>query len=152
MKKPFYKGSQLAQGLIGSIKRFRQRFREYVDLCLTSGFIPKSIRPLQLVGKFLANIWVFVQVGRIKIEGKENLVAPGRIIFCPNHSSMFDAPVIFAIMKRMPRYMTAFEEMRGLWGLKAIFMGAFGCFAVDRSNGKTVIEPAIKVLETANRW
>ncbi|MBX9941869.1 MAG: 1-acyl-sn-glycerol-3-phosphate acyltransferase [Candidatus Obscuribacterales bacterium] len=147
MKHRFFKGSQLAQGLIGSIKRFRQRFREYVDLCLTSGFIPKSVRPLQLVGKFLANIWVFVQVGRIKIEGKENLVAPGRIIFCPNHSSMFDAPVIFAIMKRMPRYMTAYEEMRGLWGLKAIFMGAFGCFAVDRSQGKTVIEPAIKVLE-----
>ncbi|MBK7750702.1 MAG: 1-acyl-sn-glycerol-3-phosphate acyltransferase [Candidatus Obscuribacter sp.] len=26
-------------------------------------------------------------------------------------------------------------------------MGAFGCFAVDRSKGRTVIEPAIKVLE-----
>jgi 1-acyl-sn-glycerol-3-phosphate acyltransferase len=36
--------------------------------------------------------------------------------------------------------------MRGLWGLKAIAMGAFGCFAVDRSKGRTVIDPAIKVL------
>jgi len=99
-----------------------------------------------LIGKYLAKIWVFVQVGRIRIEGKENLTAPGRIIFCPNHSSMFDAPVIFSIMKRMPRYMTAYEEMRGLWGLKAIAMGAFGCFAVDRSKGRTVIDPAIKVL------
>lgn len=147
MKLPFFRGSQLARGLLGRIKRFREKFREYVDLCLTSGFIPKSVRPLQLLGKFLANIWVFIQVGRIKIVGKENLVAKGRIIFCPNHSSMFDAPVIFASMKRMPRYMTAREEMSGLGGLKAIFMGAFGCFAVDRSKGRTVIEPAIKVLE-----
>lgn len=147
MKRPRFRDTPLAKGFLGRYKRLKERFREYVDLCLTSGFIPKSVRPLQLVGKFLANIWVFVQVGKVKIIGKENLIAKGRIIFCPNHSSMFDAPVIFAIMKRMPRYMTAYEEMRGLWGLKAIFMGAFGCFAVDRSKGKTVIEPAIKVME-----
>ena len=124
----------------------RRKFKEYVDLCLTSGFIPKSFRPLQIVGKYLAKIWVYAQVGRVRIVGKENLTAPGRIIFCPNHSSMFDAPVVFSIMKRMPRYMTAYEEMRGLWGIKAIAMGAFGCFAVDRSKGRTVIDPAIQVL------
>jgi len=125
---------------------WRRKFREYRDLCLTSGFIPKSFRPLQIVGKYLAKIWVYIQVGRIHIVGKENRTAPGRIIFCPNHSSMFDAPIIFSVMKRMPRYMTAYEEMRGLWGLKAIVMGAFGCFAVDRSKGRTVIDPAVKVL------
>jgi 1-acyl-sn-glycerol-3-phosphate acyltransferase len=128
------------------IGNWRQQFNDYVDLCLTSGFIPKSLRPLQLVGKFLAILWVYIQVGRVQVIGKHNLLAPGRIVFCPNHSSMFDALVIFSIMRRMPRYMTAYEEMQGLWGLKAIIMGAFGCFAVDRSQGKTVIEPAIQVL------
>lgn len=59
---------------------------------------------------------------------------------------MLDAIVIYAIMQRWPRYMTAFEEMRGLGGLKAIVMGAFGSFPVDRTKGKTVLEPAIKVL------
>lgn len=59
---------------------------------------------------------------------------------------MLDAIVIYAIMKRWPRYMTAFEEMRGIGGLKAIVMGAFGSFPVDRTKGKTVLEPAIKVL------
>jgi 1-acyl-sn-glycerol-3-phosphate acyltransferase len=143
MKTPFKRGAARYRLFVAT---WRRNFREYVDLCLTSGFIPKSFRPLQLVGKYLAKIWVFAQVGRIRIVGKENLTAPGRIIFCPNHSSMFDAPVIFSIMMRMPRYMTAYEEMRGLWGLKAIAMGAFGCFAVDRSKGRTVIDPAIKVL------
>ncbi len=143
MKPPFRRGAARYRLFVSN---WRRRFREYRDLCLTSGFIPKSFRPLQLVGKYLGKIWVFAQVGRIRIVGKENLTAPGRIIFCPNHSSMFDAPVIFSIMKRMPRYMTAYEEMRGLWGLKAIAMGAFGCFAVDRTKGRTVIDPAIKVL------
>lgn len=143
MKNPYNRGSRYVRGFIST---WRKRFREYVDLCLTSGFIPKALRPLQLVGKYLARMWMFIQLGRIRVIGKENLVAPGRLIFCPNHSSMFDAPVIYSIMRRMPRYMTAYEEMRGLWGLKAVVMGAFGCFAVDRSNGKTVIEPAIQVL------
>jgi len=143
MKTLFKRGRARFRKLVAT---WRQNFREYVDLCLTSGFIPHSVRPLQLVGKYLGKIWVFAQVGRVRIVGKENLTAPGRIIFCPNHSSMFDAPIIFSIMKRMPRYMTAYEEMRGIWGLKAIAMGAFGCFAVDRAHGKTVIDPAIKVI------
>lgn len=130
----------------GFIGTWRKRFRDYVNKCLTSGFIPYTFRPLQIAGRYIAKVWMFVQIGRIHIIGKENLKPEGRVIFCPNHSSMFDAPIIFSIMKRYPRYMTAFEEMRGLWGLKAIAMGAFGCFAVDRSKGKTVLEPAINVL------
>jgi 1-acyl-sn-glycerol-3-phosphate acyltransferase len=133
-----------------SIKNFvwnwRKRFCEYVSHCQTNGFIPYTFRPLQLVCKYLAKLWVFIQVGRISVIGKENLTPGGRVIFCPNHSSMFDAPVIFSIMRVFPRYMTALEEMRGLLGLKAIFMGACGSFPVDRSHGKAVLEPSIKVL------
>jgi 1-acyl-sn-glycerol-3-phosphate acyltransferase len=125
---------------------WRKRFRDYVSMCLSSGFVPYTFRPLQVLGKQLARLWMFIQVGRIRIEGMENLSVKGRIIFCPNHSSMFDAPIMFAVMKQFPRYMTAYEEMRGLWGLKAVLMGAFGSFPVDRSRGKTVLEPAINVL------
>ncbi|MBA3855575.1 MAG: hypothetical protein C0507_01580 [Cyanobacteria bacterium PR.3.49] len=143
VKKHFVRGSQVIKGFIGT---WRKRFRDYVNQCLTSGFIPYTFRPLQFLGKHLARLWMFIQVGRIRIVGAENLKPEGRVIFCPNHSSMFDAPVIFSIMKRYPRYMTAYEEMRGLAGLKAVVMGAFGCFAVDRTRGKTVLEPAINVL------
>jgi 1-acyl-sn-glycerol-3-phosphate acyltransferase len=139
----FTRGSLLFKSFIGT---WRKKFREYATLCLTSGFIPRTFLPLQFIARFLARIWVFIQVGRMRVIGAENLKTPGRIIFCPNHSSMFDAIIVYAIMKRWPRYMAAYEEMRGLWGLKAVAMGAFGCFPVDRSNGKTVLEPAIKVL------
>ncbi len=144
MKLPkFTNGSLLIKNFVGT---WRRKFREYVNQCLTSGFIPRTFLPLQLLGRFLAKIQVFLQVGRVRIIGAENLKPKGRVIFCPNHSSMFDAPIIFSVMKRWPRYMTAYEEMRGVFGLKAVVMGAFGCFAVDRSHGKTVLEPAIRVL------
>lgn len=141
----FTKGSLLFKSFIGT---WRKKFREYVTLCLTSGFIPHTFRPLQFVARILARIWLFLQVGRCRVIGAENLKTPGHIIFCPNHSSMFDAIVVYAVMKRWPRYMTAYEEMRGLGGLKAVAMGAFGCFPVDRTQGKTVLEPAIKVLSS----
>lgn len=143
VKNFFTEGSLLVNHFIGT---WRQKYREYVNQCLTSGFIPQTFLPLQYVARILARIWLYIQVGRVSIVGADNLKTPGRVIFCPNHSSMFDAIVVYATMQRWPRYMTAYEEMRGLWGLKAIAMGAFGCFAVDRTQGKTVLEPAIKVL------
>lgn len=130
------------------IRQWRAAFDAYAQKCVTSGFIPYTFWPVQLLARFLANLIVFIQLGRLRIIGAENLRLPGRFIFCPNHSSMFDAVIMYAIMRRNdgPRYMTAFEEMRGLWGLKAIAMGAMGCFPVDRSKGKSVIEPAINMV------
>lgn len=143
MKNIFTRGSLLYKSFVGT---WRKKFREYVNLCLTSGFIPRTFLPLQIIARFLARIWVFIQVGKMRVIGAENLKTPGRIIFCPNHSAMLDAIIIYAAMRRWPRYMAAFEEMRGVWGLKAVAMGAFGCFPVDRSQGSTALEPAIKVL------
>lgn len=143
MKQSFTRGTLLAHAFVTS---WRKKYREYATKCLTSGFLPATFRPLQFVGRFLARIWLFLQVGHVRVVGDANLKADGRLIFCPNHSSMFDAVVIYSIMHTWPRYMTAFEEMRGLAGLKAIVMGGFGCFPVDRSRGRTVLEPAIDVL------
>jgi 1-acyl-sn-glycerol-3-phosphate acyltransferase len=119
---------------------------QYAQRCLTSGFVPLTFLPLQFIGKLLAKLWIFIQVGRVKIVGKEHLDSGGRIVFCANHVSMFDPILIYSLLRCYPRYMTAIEEMTGFGGLKAVFMGACGSFAVDRSKGKTVIEPAINVL------
>lgn len=118
----------------------------YAQRCLTSGFLPVAFLPLQFVGKLLAKLWIFLQVGHVKIIGKEHLDSGGRLVFCANHVSMFDPILIYSLLRCYPRYMTAIEEMTGFGGLKAVFMGACGSFAVDRSKGKTVIEPAINVL------
>ena len=143
------------RGLITRIKAkirsWRQQFRDYSEKCLQSGYEPLTFASIQFITRQLARILVFVQLGPIRVIGKENLRHEGRFIFCPNHSSMFDAPVLYSIMKRgQLRYMTAYEEMRGGYGLKAVLMGAMGCFPVDRTRGKSVIEPAIEMIVRGN--
>lgn len=127
-------------------KSWRVRFKEYSNLCLTSGFIPTLYPRLERIGKLFSRFWTFLQVGKVTIEGVENLNADGRLIYAFNHSSMLDAVVMYGIMPKGLRYMTAVEEMRGLGGLKAVVMGGMGCFPVDRTNGRTVIPPAIDLL------
>jgi 1-acyl-sn-glycerol-3-phosphate acyltransferase len=124
-----------------------RRLREYAARCTQSGFIPRVSPTFQWFIWFIARFWVFVQVGRMRVFGRENLNYPGaRLIFCANHSCMLDGPVQFALHKKQPRYMTAFEEMQGLGGAQAVLMGAAGCFPVDRRRGHTVVEPAVGIL------
>jgi|GEM_PF-353843 len=132
--------------LYGFFGTRRKAFCQYADNCLTSGYIPHALPLLIDIGKFLAKLWIFIQVGRIVVVGRENLTCGDRVIYCSNHVSMFDPLLVYSMMTDYPRYLTAFEEMIGLWGLKAVFMGACGSFAVDRSKGKSVIDPAISVL------
>lgn len=127
-----------------------QRFRIYADLCVTSGFIPKRIPWVVSLGKALARLWAFIQIGEVKVVGAEHLYAEGNKIFCPNHSSLLDAIAVTPLMPDRMHYMSAVEEMRGMFGLKAIIMGSMGCFPVDRSRGKTVIQPAIDLLASGN--
>lgn len=145
MKKPQLK---FLKHLKQTLRGWRQRVYIYSQRCIQSGFIPFTYGPVQFLGRLLAKLLVRIQLGKVKILGRKNLQLPGRFIFCPNHSSMFDAPVLYSLIQRREstRYMTAFEEMRGLWGLKAIIMGAMGCFPVDRTRGRSVIDPAIEVL------
>ncbi|HEY9772625.1 MAG TPA: lysophospholipid acyltransferase family protein [Planktothrix sp.] len=143
MKRLFTNSKLLAANFMGNLKR---RFRRYADLCIKSGFMPKIISPVQAFAKFVSAIWVYIQVGRIRVVGAHKLDAEGHLIFCPNHSAMFDALIIYRLMKRKPRYMAAYEEMEGAGGWKQVLMGAAGCFPVDRSKGGTVIEPAVKAL------
>lgn len=123
-----------------------KRLSGFLKRYTTSGYLPRTFAPLQALGRFLANLWIFIQVGRITLINKALLQTTGPVIFCANHSSMFDPLILMAILRRLCRYMTAIEEMQGLFGLKAVLMGSFGSFAVDRTRGKTAIAPAIKVL------
>lgn len=130
-----------------TIQEWREDIKEYSARCQTSGFVPADSPFVRFLVRQLSRLMVYIQLGRLRVIGKENLNLPGRFIFCPNHSSLFDAPVMYAVMRKAGlRYMTAFEEMRGWWGLKAILMGGAGCIPVDRTKGKSVIEPSVDVL------
>ncbi|MGD9681583.1 MAG: lysophospholipid acyltransferase family protein [Candidatus Obscuribacterales bacterium] len=128
-----------------------QRFRSYARACVTSGFIPTLSPRMEKLGKSITSLWAWIQVGKVTVVDRHNLLAPGRIIYCPNHSSLLDAIVIYTIMPTGIRYMTAVEEMRGIWGLKAIAMGAMGSYPVDRSMGRSVIPPSIGLMKEGTR-
>jgi 1-acyl-sn-glycerol-3-phosphate acyltransferase len=130
----------------GPRKSWWRRYREYAELCTTSGFMPTESRSLQRFGKLFARFWAWAQVGQVRVVGRENLLADGHLIYCPNHSAMLDAAVIYPLLPVGTRYMAAVEEMRGLGGLKGILMGAAGCYPVDRTRGKTVIPASINLL------
>jgi hypothetical protein len=64
------------------------RFKEYSNLCLTSGFIP-TLRPrLERIGKRVSRFWTFLQVGKVTIVGAENLNASGRLIYWTSDSEL----------------------------------------------------------------
>ncbi|MDZ4837840.1 MAG: lysophospholipid acyltransferase family protein [Candidatus Melainabacteria bacterium] len=132
-------------------KSWWKRFREYAALCTTSGFIPRESRGLQHFAKLISRVWAWVQIGEVRVIGREHLLAEGHLIYCPNHSAMLDAVVIYPLIPVGTRYMAALEEMRGLGGLKAILMGAAGCYPVDRTKGKTVIPISIQLLANGKR-
>jgi acyl-[acyl-carrier-protein]-phospholipid O-acyltransferase/long-chain-fatty-acid--[acyl-carrier-protein] ligase len=128
------------------IGRWYKRYWDYVELCLTSGYIPRAQPKIWKVSQWLFRLWAWIQVGRVTVIGGEHLDTPGRVIYCPNHSSMLDAMIIHPLMRRRVRYMGAREVMMGGFGLKAIIMTSMGVFPVDRSRGKTVLGPATDLL------
>src|SRR5688572_15680936 len=95
-------------------KSWWKRFREYAALCTTSGFIPRESFGFQRFAKVFARFWAWVQLGEVKVIGREHLTAAEHLVYCPNHSAMLDAIVIYPLLPIGTRYMAAVEEMRGL--------------------------------------
>lgn len=126
--------------------RLCQAYREHVRLCLTSGYVASPLPGLVKISKFIFRLWCYLQVGPLKIVGKEKLDLRERAIYCGNHSSFFDAVVVHPCFRKTIRYMGAYEALMGFCGLKAILMTRMGVFAVDRAHGKTVLGPACKLL------
>ncbi len=125
------------------------RWQEAVQNISTSGFIPKPFPPMQRLASLVTFLWVFLQVGKVSFVGAENLEKNHRLIVTPNHSSYFDPLVVISILPRPARYMAAYDQFSGLGGLRAVIMAATGAFAVDRSKGRSVVEPSIKMLHEA---
>ena len=128
-----------------------QRYNDYAKLCATSGYIPEVRHWLLGPTRLFMRLWRYVQLGKTRFFGAENLAVNQRVIFCGNHSSFFDAIVMHPDLKGVVRYMGAYESMSGICGLKQIALTAIGAFPVDRTRGKTVIAPAINLLVSGQR-
>lgn len=126
-------------------------YRAYIDEITTSGYIGKPSRFVQLFTNLFFRFFGFILIGRVKVVGEENLRARGRLIFCPNHSTLLDAVVMYPLMRnRLVRAIGARETLREVFGLTGVLLTKVGVIPVDRSRGRTVIKPAIDVLEAGD--
>lgn len=125
--------------------------REYIKLVSTAGYIgpeptPRAVRNLVRVMRFLT----FLQVGRVKVIGAENLDKPdGPWMFSANHPHWVDAAIIPMVLNRPARYMaheTVFQAGFGLGALLCAPAGAFVAHDSIRDNGVRARAASVKVL------
>lgn len=130
-----------------------KRWKAYVDQIAVCGYLApppdaKGLRSLQRFSRFMT----FFQVGKIKVEGRENLDSvPGPIMFCSNHPFGADVAVIPLVINRPARYMAHETVFTFAWGLGAHIVGPWGGFVAHdsiRDNGVRARAAATKVLTT----
>lgn len=121
-------------------------YRRHIDKITTSGYLGQPSPALRSFARQLFRVLAFIWVGRVRIIGERTVQLPERLIFCPNHSSLLDAVVMFSSMKRPVRAMGAYETLRAGGGLVGIFLTKIGVFPVDRAHGSTVIGPATDLV------
>jgi 1-acyl-sn-glycerol-3-phosphate acyltransferase len=126
-----------------------KRARQYMRNMSTCGFLPpppslKATRFLQGLSRFLT----FIQVGKIRLVGRENLNISGPFVVAPNHPHYIDPAVVCLAVNRPARYMAARGVMTCLGGLGGLIAGPCGGFAADLTPGKggPARESAVKLL------
>ena len=134
--------------LIPEIKEWRRYIRDVA----TSGYLPPPpTRRGMFRLKILSRLILFIQVGKVKIIGQENLEAlDGKnYIATPNHPHFADVAVLPYVMGGRPaRYMAARGVMTFGRGLGSLIFGPMGAFAADLSDGGGAREAAVRVVSS----
>lgn len=128
----------------------RAHNRAYIERVSTCGFLapPPTVQGLRSLRR-LARFLTFVQVGRIKVLGRENLDnVKGPMLVAPNHPNSADVAVMPLVLDRPARYMAARGVFTFAGGWGALLCAPMGAFAVDLSPGMggPAKDAAVKVL------
>lgn len=97
------------------------------------------------IGRALMRFAYFF-IFRVKVIGKENIPKEGGIIFCGNHRSNHDAPLVFFSQKRR----LSFMAKDSLFSFKPFgwFLKIFGVFPIKRGVGDIgAVKKAIEIVE-----
>jgi 1-acyl-sn-glycerol-3-phosphate acyltransferase len=77
----------------------------------------------------LLRILTFIQVGKVRVIGRENLNAvDGAVIVCPNHPHYIDGAIFPILMEKESRYMADEDVLRFGFGLGALTLVPVGAF------------------------
>lgn len=121
---------------IGLYGAYRTSFwlAEGKKLTTRDGYVPPAQTWLAKVAlKFFSYVMTLPTIGRIKVIGRENVYAPGRLMILGNHSFELD----FAVTQRaMPVPYRQIGALNQLLGLRAPFAAWTGFVAVNTDGGK----------------
>ncbi len=126
-----------------------KRAYTYMRNMSTCGYLPPP--PTERATRFgrrFCKFILWIQVGKIKFIGLENLDSPGPYLVAPNHPHWVDPGVMFVAVNRPARYMAARGVMKAFFGLGGLLAGPWGGFAADLDKGKggPARESAVQVL------
>ena len=86
---------------------------------------------------------------RIEMIGQDNIPKSGRVILCPNHTSLMDPLLLATVVNRQVFFMGKEELFRNKF--IARFLKVLGAFPVNRGKGdKTAISFAKNILRKGN--
>lgn len=127
---------------------------EYINNVKECGYLPPPPNKLGLFWlDILCRLILFVNVGRVKVEGTENLAKlDGKpYLITPNHPHFADVAVMpYVLGARRARYMAAKGVFTFGGGLGALIFGPMGAFAVDLTKGKggPAKDASVEILST----
>jgi 1-acyl-sn-glycerol-3-phosphate acyltransferase len=134
-----------------TLKKRVEKARKYSERVSECGYLapPPSDKALAWLKRTM-RVLIFIQVGKLKVIGKENLALIGRepVIVAPNHVSAADAAVLPMVLNGPARYLGTRGVFRFLGGLGALAAGPVGVISVELKEGQggPAREAAVKVL------
>jgi 1-acyl-sn-glycerol-3-phosphate acyltransferase len=101
------------------------------------------------IEKIIARILIFLQVGKVRVIGHENLKASEfPCILAANHPHYIDPFILASLINRFPRTMTAEGALRFAYGLGGLVLAPWGAFSanLDPNQGGSAYRAAIRVV------
>jgi 1-acyl-sn-glycerol-3-phosphate acyltransferase len=125
--------------------------RDYIRKVSQSGFLaaPPSGFALWFARRYCQAL-VDWQVGKVQVEGIENLQVDGPMLIAPNHGHFIDPMLFPLILGRPARFMAAQGVFEAAGGLMSLLAAPCGAFAVNLNPGKgaKAADAAVEVLTT----
>lgn len=126
--------------------RWPRLYKQYVNKVTTSGYIGTPSRIVMFFARWFCRFLTWVWVGRVQVVGEENLHQGERVIVTPNHSSLLDAILMYAMMTREVWAIGADDVLKKCFGIIGVIATKMRTMPVDRTHGSTVIEPATNLV------
>ena len=135
---------------LSAVLRIIRKARIYIATVSACGYMSPPPSPGFLTFfDWFARFVLFIQVGKVKITGKQHLKTAGPLIIAANHPHYADPGVMAVVFDRQPvRYLAAQRLFNFAGGLVSLLAAPVGAISVNLTPGKggPARETAIQVL------